>query len=58
MADTINLRLFRKRKARAEKDEQAAKNRAAFGRPKEEKALSAARAAKAKDELDGKKRDR
>ncbi|WP_395689222.1 DUF4169 family protein [Aestuariivirga sp.] len=58
MADTINLKLFRKRRARAEKDEKAAINRAAFGRSKEEKALSAAVTARSKGELDGKKRDR
>ena len=34
MADPVNLRLFRKRKARAEKELQAAENRALHGRTK------------------------
>ena len=34
MSDPVNLRLFRKRKARAEKELQAAENRALHGRTK------------------------
>ncbi|TAM11578.1 MAG: DUF4169 family protein [Nevskiaceae bacterium] len=37
MANIINLRLARKRKARVEKAEKAAENRARFGRTKAEK---------------------
>lgn len=58
MGDTINLKLVRKRKARAEAEEQAARNRAAHGRSKDDKELSEARAAKAARELDGHKRER
>lgn len=36
MAEIINLRGARKRKARAEKDRAAAENRVRFGRPKAE----------------------
>ncbi len=43
MADIVNLRQARKRKARAEKDAQAEANRVAFGRTKEDKRLSKAR---------------
>lgn len=37
MAEVVNLRLARKRKARAEKDDVAAANRALFGQSKAEK---------------------
>ncbi len=33
-AEVVNLRRFRKQKARAAKEQQAAANRAAFGQPK------------------------
>ena len=39
MGDVVNLRLARKRAARAADDEQAARNRAAHGRPKAEREL-------------------
>ncbi len=42
MATVVNLNQFRKRKERAEKDAQAAANRAGFGRPKSEKKLTKA----------------
>jgi hypothetical protein len=50
MAEIINLRKARKAKARADKDAEAAENRAKFGRPKEERSQSEA----AKDLLDRK----
>ena len=50
MAEIINFRKARKAKARAEKQAEAAENRAKFGRPKEEKNQSEA----AKDLLDRK----
>jgi len=37
MAEIVNLRRFRKEKARAAKEAQAAANRAAFGRPRHER---------------------
>jgi hypothetical protein len=42
MADIVNLRQARKRKARAEKEAQAQANRVAFGRTKEERRLGEA----------------
>ena len=42
MAEIVNLRQARKRKARAEKEAQAAENRVAFGRPKAERSLGKA----------------
>lgn len=41
-ADVVNLRQARKQKARSDKDDQAEKNRAAFGRTKAEKQLTQA----------------
>lgn len=41
-ADVVNLRQARKQKARSDKDDQADKNRAAFGRTKTEKQLTQA----------------
>ena len=37
MADPVNLRLFRKRKARADQEQEAAENRARFGRTRDAK---------------------
>jgi hypothetical protein len=42
MADVINLRQARKQKARSEKEQQAAENRAQYGRSKHEKAVTRA----------------
>lgn len=42
MSDIVNLRQARKRKVRADKDRQAAENRAKFGRPKPERERAAA----------------
>ena len=50
MAEIINLRKARKKKARAEKEAEAAENRAKFGRPKQEQSQTEA----AKDLLDRK----
>lgn len=53
MADPINLRLARKRKARAEKDAQATENRRVFGMSKVERAARDAAQVKASRHLDG-----
>jgi hypothetical protein len=50
MAEIINLRKARKKKARAVKEAEAVENRAKFGRPKEDRSQSEA----AKDLLDRK----
>ena len=39
MAEIVNLRLARKRKAHADKEAKAAENRISFGRPKGERSL-------------------
>ncbi|WP_404404144.1 DUF4169 family protein [Pelagibacterium halotolerans] len=52
MAEIVNLRQARKRKARAEKDAKAAQNRIQFGRTKAERNLS-----DAKNALDAKRVD-
>jgi hypothetical protein len=57
MAHVVNLRTFRKRKARAEKEALALANRAAFGRPKSEKELSKAKLALEKKVFNMHKRD-
>lgn len=56
-ADIVNLRTVRKRKARAEKEKQAAHNRARFGRSKAEKDKTAAEQALARRHIDGHQRD-
>jgi len=50
--DVINLRQFRKKQTRADKEKQAEQNRTAFGRSKAEKALTKARNEKAAKALD------
>ena len=57
MAEVINLRGFRKRKVRAEKETAAQVNRAAFGRTKSEKELSKAKRALEQKALDKHKRE-
>ena len=57
MAEIVNLRAARKAKARDEARAQADENAAKHGRTKGQKAREAADAARAKAELDGKKRD-
>ncbi|CVI61570.1 MULTISPECIES: DUF4169 family protein [Agrobacterium] len=51
-ADIVNLRQFRKQKARSEKEKQAEQNRLSFGRTKTEKNLTAALNEKAERALD------
>ena len=53
--DIVNLRQFRKSKARAEKDAKAEENRVKFGRTKAEKQLQKAEKEKARRQLDGHK---
>ncbi|MNL45321.1 hypothetical protein D3C87_1679590 [compost metagenome] len=55
--DVVNLRQFRKRNARAEKEKQAEQNRISFGRSKAEKSLTDALNAKAKKALDQGRRE-
>jgi hypothetical protein len=57
MAEVVNLRSFRKRKAREDKEITAQVNRAAFGRTKSEKELSKAKRALEQKALDKHKRD-
>jgi hypothetical protein len=57
MVEHVNLRSFRKRKAREEKETVAQVNRAAFGRTKSEKDLSKAKLALEKKALDNHKRE-
>ncbi|TRB01321.1 MULTISPECIES: DUF4169 family protein [Rhizobium/Agrobacterium group] len=51
-ADIVNLRQFRKQKARSEKEKQAEQNRLSFGRNKTEKNLTSALNEKAEKALD------
>ncbi|MHA7968680.1 DUF4169 family protein [Rhizobium sp. CAU 1783] len=51
-ADVVNLRQFRKSKARSEKEKQADQNRITFGRTKAEKELTRALNEKAAKSLD------
>ncbi len=55
--DVVNLRQFRKRNARAEKEKQAEQNRISFGRTKAEKSLTDALNAKAAKALDQGRRE-
>ena len=57
MAEVVNLRSFRKRKAREDKETVAQVNRAAFGRTKSEKELSKAKLALERKTLDKHKRE-
>ncbi|MCA1967855.1 unnamed protein product [Ciceribacter sp. T2.26MG-112.2] len=57
-ADVVNLRQFRKVKARSEKERQAEQNRLTFGRSKAEKNLTDALNAKAEKTLDQGRLDR
>ncbi|WP_077960538.1 DUF4169 family protein [Ensifer adhaerens] len=50
--DVVNLRQFRKRRERTEKDKQAEQNRISFGRTKAEKSLTKALNDKAEGRLD------
>ena len=52
MTEIVNLRQARKRKLRADKDQQAVENRAKFGRTKGEKKRAAAEAVRESRHLD------
>ena len=56
-AEVVNLRNFRKRKERAEKETVAEVNRAAFGRTKSEKELNKAKRTLEQKLLDEHKRE-
>ncbi|RCW28409.1 uncharacterized protein DUF4169 [Ciceribacter lividus] len=57
-ADVVNLRQYKKTKARAEKDRTAEQNRILFGRTKAEKELTRAEREKAEKTLDQGKLER
>ncbi len=57
MAEPVNLKRFRKQKARAEKKARADENAVKFGRSKAERELARARAEKARRDVDDHKRD-
>ena len=57
MGEIVSLKLHRKRKERAAKEEIAAENRVQFGRSKAEKTLTDAKNDKAKRDLDQHKRE-
>ena len=57
VAEIVNLRLHRKRKKRARKEEAAAENRARFGRSKAERSLQTARREEHERKLDGHRRN-
>jgi len=52
MADLVNLKQFKKRASRERSEQEAAANRARFGRTKSERALDELRANRAGDLLD------
>ena len=56
-AEIINLKDFRKRQAKLEKQRQAEENRVRFGRSKAEKLKESADKKRQDADLDGKKRD-
>ena len=56
-AEIVNLRQFRKAKARAERASAADANRAKFGRTKGQKAIEEADRQRAEAHLDGARRD-
>lgn len=57
MGDVVNLNRFRKQRARAERTEEAARNRTRFGRTKNEKLEQRKDQETRKRDLDGKKLD-
>jgi hypothetical protein len=57
MAEIVNLRRTRKAKARAEKEQRAAENRAKTSTPKALRVLEKSRREKTLRDLDGKKRE-
>ena len=52
MGDLVNLKQFKKRASRERSEQEAAANRARFGRTKSERALDEARTSRAGDLLD------
>jgi Domain of unknown function (DUF4169) len=52
MGDLVNLKQFKKRAARERSEQEAAANRARFGRTRPERKLEEARAERARDLLD------
>ncbi len=57
MGEIVSLKLHRKRKDRAEKEAQAAENRLAFGRSRQERELTEALNEKARKDVDAHKRE-
>jgi hypothetical protein len=57
VSKVINLRQFRKRKAREDEAQQAAENRVRFGRTRAQKDLDALEAEQARQRLDQLRRD-
>lgn len=57
MADIVNLRTFRKQKARSGKEAEAEANRLKFGRTKAEKQRETLEKARAEKHVEGHKRD-
>jgi hypothetical protein len=57
MTEIVNLRQVRKRKARTDREAEAAANRAKHGRNKAEKAQAELAAAKLRATLDGARKD-
>ncbi len=57
MAEIVNLRMARKAKVRAQAEQQAAENRAKFGRTKAEKMTQKNAADRDQRQLDGAKRE-
>ena len=58
MTDVVNLRMARKQKARAKKEQVAAENRAVHGRTKAEKQRDRLEAERAAGHVDGHRLDR
>lgn len=54
-AEIVNLKQYKKQKARADKEKQAEQNRITFGRTKADKKLADARNEKALKDLEAKK---
>jgi hypothetical protein len=57
VAEIVNLNRAKKARSKADREAEAARNRAAFGRTGAEKYLARAKTAKAARDLDQKKRD-
>lgn len=57
MSEIVNLKRYRKRLAREEKEHVAQENRERFGRPKPERAKTEAEKDRADRDLDGHKRE-